>query len=156
LEPEEDAWAVANELEAAGATGVSLLPRGEEPASFEPEPGATPLPTSVRLEAMFASVSAAERGAAVTGLGTRCRYEPLADRDWVAEGRQGFVPQRFGERLWVVPEWERAPDPDAINVFLAPGLAFGTGMHPSTALCLEWLAAADLDGRRLIAYGCGS
>ncbi len=152
----EDAWTVASELEAAGATGVSLLPLGEEAALFEPEPGATPLSASLRLEAMFESAAVAEEAAVATGLETRCRYEPLADRDWVAEGRQGFVPQRFGERLWVVPEWERAPDPDAVNVFLAPGLAFGTGMHPSTALCLEWLAAADLDGRVVIDYGCGS
>lgn len=152
----EDAWAVADVLEATGAAGISLLPLGEESALFEPEPGATPLPASLRLEALFESLSAAEEAAALTGLRTRCRYESLADRDWVAEGRQGFVPQCFGERLWVIPEWERAPEPDALNVFLAPGLAFGTGMHPSTALCLEWLAATDLRGQSVIDYGCGS
>ncbi|MGH8160803.1 MAG: 50S ribosomal protein L11 methyltransferase, partial [Gammaproteobacteria bacterium] len=85
-----------------------------------------------------------------------CRIESCPEHDWVAAGRSGFVPRSYGERLWVVPEWCTAPDPGAVNVLLAPGLAFGTGEHPSTALCLEWLAAADLTGLTVIDYGSGS
>jgi ribosomal protein L11 methyltransferase len=63
---------------------------------------------------------------------------------------------RFGERLWVVPSWTPPPEPDAINLLLDPGLAFGTGTHPTTALCLEWLDSLDLKDKVVIDYGCGS
>ena len=68
----------------------------------------------------------------------------------------GFEPLRMGQRLWIVPSWHEAPDPDAVNLLLDPGLAFGTGTHPTTALCLGWLDAQDLAGRQVLDYGCGS
>lgn len=67
-----------------------------------------------------------------------------------------FAPMRFGERLWIVPSWSEAPDPQAVNLKLDPGLAFGTGTHETTALCLEWLDRADLAGKTVLDFGCGS
>jgi len=67
-----------------------------------------------------------------------------------------FHPIQFGERLWICPSWHTPPAPDAVNIMLDPGLAFGTGTHPTTALCLNWLDQADLKGKYVIDYGCGS
>ncbi|MDC9762152.1 50S ribosomal protein L11 methyltransferase, partial [Proteus mirabilis] len=63
---------------------------------------------------------------------------------------------RFGQRLWICPSWREIPDPDAVNVMLDPGLAVGTGTHPTTSLCLEWLDGLDLNGKTVIDFGCGS
>lgn len=128
---------------------VSLLPCG-------PGAGAAPPANGFRIEALFGSRAAAEAAAGALGGAACCSRETLPDRDWVAEGRRGFAPQRFGRSLWVVPEWCEPPDPQAANVIINPGLAFGTGGHPSTALCLEWLAGADIAGRCVVDYGCGS
>lgn len=67
-----------------------------------------------------------------------------------------FHPMRFGQRLWIVPSWHAAPEPDAVNLLLDPGLAFGTGTHPTTALCLEWLDGQPLAGCNVLDFGCGS
>ena len=67
-----------------------------------------------------------------------------------------FKPMRFGQRLWIVPSWHEAPEPDAVNLLLDPGLAFGTGTHPTTALCLEWLDGQQLQDLQVIDFGCGS
>lgn len=67
-----------------------------------------------------------------------------------------FQPMRFGRRLWIVPSWHEAPEPDAVNLLLDPGLAFGTGTHPTTALCLEWLDGQEMAGCRVLDFGCGS
>lgn len=67
-----------------------------------------------------------------------------------------FQPMRFGRRLWIVPSWHDAPEPDAVNLLLDPGLAFGTGTHPTTALCLEWLDSQDLSDCNVLDFGCGS
>lgn len=80
----------------------------------------------------------------------------LADQDWNRVWMDRFHPMRFGKRLWVVPSWHTPPVPDAVNIVLDPGMAFGTGTHPTTSLCLQWLDAADLRGRTLLDYGCGS
>lgn len=67
-----------------------------------------------------------------------------------------FHPMQFGKRLWICPSWREVPDPNAVNVMLDPGLAFGTGTHPTTALCLQWLDSLDLEGKTVIDFGCGS
>jgi ribosomal protein L11 methyltransferase len=67
-----------------------------------------------------------------------------------------FHPMKFGKRLWVCPSWRDIPEPDAVNVMLDPGLAFGTGTHPTTALCLTWLDSLDLSGKTVVDFGCGS
>ncbi|MGI9201431.1 MAG: 50S ribosomal protein L11 methyltransferase, partial [Woeseiaceae bacterium] len=78
------------------------------------------------------------------------------DRDWEREWLKDFSPMQFGERLWICPSNATVDTPGAAVVTLDPGLAFGTGTHPTTALCLEWLGALDLDNKQMLDYGCGS
>ena len=82
--------------------------------------------------------------------------EEVAEQNWVQLTQSQFDPIRITDRLWIVPSWHDAPNPDAINIALDPGMAFGTGSHPTTHLCLEWLAQRVTPGRSLIDYGCGS
>ena len=78
------------------------------------------------------------------------------DQDWVRSTQSQFVPVRVSPRMWVVPSWHTPPDPHAINLAIDPGLAFGTGAHPTTQLCLEWLDAHLRGGEHVLDYGCGS
>jgi len=82
--------------------------------------------------------------------------EEVAEQDWVRLTQSQFEPIRVSERLWIVPSWHAAPDPAAIVLVLDPGLAFGTGSHPTTRLCLEWLERCVLPGMSVLDYGCGS
>jgi ribosomal protein L11 methyltransferase len=84
------------------------------------------------------------------------RVEPVGDEDWVRLSQSQFEPIRISARLWIVPSWAMAPDPRAVNLVLDPGLAFGTGSHPTTRLCLRWLERAIRGGERVLDYGCGS
>lgn len=84
------------------------------------------------------------------------KIEQLEDKDWEREWMDNFHPIKFGERLWICPSWREIPDPTAVNVLLDPGLAFGTGTHATTALCLEWLESLDLTGKTVVDFGCGS
>jgi len=84
------------------------------------------------------------------------KLEQLEDKDWEREWMDNFHPMKFGERLWICPSWCEVPDPEAVNVMLDPGLAFGTGTHPTTALCLTWLDGLDLVGKTVVDFGCGS
>ena len=80
--------------------------------------------------------------------------EVIEDQDWERSWMDNFQPMRFGHRLWIVPSWHAAPEPDAVNLLLDPGLAFGTGTHPTTALCLEWLDGQNLDNCSVLDFGC--
>ncbi len=151
-----EAWTLVAELEKHGALSVSLCPEEASGALLEPEPGATPLWDGMFVEALFAARTEAESAAAMLGTDRACTLEICKERDWIAAGRAGFAPRRYGERLWIVPDWCAPPEPAAVNVTITPGLAFGTGAHPSTGLCLEWLAAAALAGATVIDYGTGS
>ncbi len=84
------------------------------------------------------------------------RVEPVANEDWVRRSQSQFEPIRISDKLWIVPSWATAPDPNAVNLVLDPGLAFGTGSHPSTRLCLQWLERTIRGGERVLDYGCGS
>lgn len=84
------------------------------------------------------------------------KLEQLEDKDWEREWMDNFHPMKFGERLWICPSWRDVPEPEAVNVMLDPGLAFGTGTHPTTALCLTWLDGLDLVGKTVVDFGCGS
>lgn len=148
-------------LENAGALAVTLGDAGDDPL-LEPPPGATPLWQAVRVSALFeddaehaVQVRALAESLAPLSL-TPPLIEPIADRAWERVWLDDFRPTRFGRRLWVCPQGQPAGDPDAIVVDLDPGLAFGTGHHPTTALCLEWLDGADLSGKTVLDYGCGS
>ena len=81
--------------------------------------------------------------------------EQLAEQDWVRLTQSQFDPIKISERLWIVPSWHAAPDPAAINLVLDPGLAFGTGSHPTTRLCLQWLDANLRSAVSVLDYGCG-
>jgi ribosomal protein L11 methyltransferase len=84
------------------------------------------------------------------------RVRNVADQDWVRATQAQFAPVKISPRLWITPSWRRAPKPDAVNIVLDPGIAFGTGSHPTTRLCLRWLERAIHGGESVIDYGCGS
>jgi ribosomal protein L11 methyltransferase len=147
-------------LEEIGAAAVLMEDSADQPL-FEPPPGATPLWDATRVIGVFTVDS--EIDAIVEYLEARLghslpphRVEVLEDKDWVRAWMDHYHPMRFGKRLWVVPSWTPPPEPEATNLLLDPGLAFGTGTHPTTALCLEWLDSLDLAGKIVIDYGCGS
>lgn len=143
-----------------GAIALSLADAGDEPL-FEPAPGTTPLWHEVRLRALFPETPEPSLLAAtlevVLGLpATAICVEQLADRVWEREWLKDFHPMRFGRRLWVCPAGQRPVEAAPVVLELDPGLAFGTGTHATTALCLEWLDARPLGGLSLLDYGCGS
>jgi ribosomal protein L11 methyltransferase len=82
--------------------------------------------------------------------------ETIAEQDWVRATQAQFDPIKITDKLWIVPSWHDAPSPDAVNIVLDPGLAFGTGSHPTTSLCLEWLTRQNLTNQSMLDYGCGS
>lgn len=143
----------------AGALSVSYEAVDDEEI-FEPPVGTTPLWQHTRITALF------ERSADVSTilaqldamLGEKLRFNPqfFADSEWTRAWLDYFKPIPFGEKFWVAATEHHIPDADAIVLRLDPGLAFGTGTHPSTAMCLEYLVHADLHGKALYDYGCGS
>ncbi|OOR88058.1 ribosomal protein L11 methyltransferase [Moraxella caviae] len=149
----------------AEAVSILLEDAGDEPL-FEPLPGEEPLWDEVVMTAIFdtnsddrfagtdfealANEIAAEVGA------SRFWTTRLDDKDWSREWMRYYQPVKCTGDLWIVPEWLDAPDPHATNLILDPGLAFGTGYHATTRLCLDWLSEQDLAGKTVIDYGCGS
>jgi ribosomal protein L11 methyltransferase len=145
---------------ARGALSVTLADAGDDPV-LEPAPGCTPLWSAVRLSALFPAGTDGRSLAAALGTGIgiapeAIHWEVLEDRAWEREWLKDFRPMRFGRRLWVCPGGQPAPDAAAVAIELDPGLAFGTGTHQTTAMCLEWLDAAALAGRTVLDFGCGS
>lgn len=145
----------------AGTLAITLQDAADQPV-LEPLPGETPLWPQVRVTGLFAAQTDPHTIKAILLqiLGNKdfpaCRVESLEERDWVRAWLDDFHPMRFGRRLWVCPTDSPLPQPEAVMVWLDPGLAFGTGTHLTTALCLEWLDGAELDGKTVIDYGCGS
>ncbi len=141
-----------------GALSITFLDAKDTPI-FEPLPGETRLWGETDVMGLWQAD--AEMAIVLAHLKQefgelRYKLEALEDKDWEREWMDNFHPMRFGQRLWVCPSWREIPDPDAVNVMLDPGLAFGTGTHPTTALCLAWLDGLDLAGKTVIDYGCGS
>lgn len=159
--PKRYAEALSDALEAIGSLAVTLTDAADSPI-FEPPIGSTPIWPDTRVTGLFEANR--DTDALLNLLASRwpqvaqfpVRVEALEDKDWVREWMDQFKPVRFGERLWVVPSWLAPPEPDAIHLLLDPGLAFGTGDHPTTALCLTWLSNHDLSGKTVIDFGCGS
>ena len=159
-----DAWADA--LLDAGALSVDVADPlagtpEETPLFGEPGAPATPLWRLSRLTALFPAEAdaAAVLRAAGAALGRPlppCETQPVADQDWVRATQSQFGPIRVTDALWIVPSWCDPVDPAALNLVLDPGLAFGTGSHPTTRLCLAWLAAELRRGESVLDYGCGS
>lgn len=147
-------------LEELGALSVTLQD-AEDEAVFQLDRDSTPLWRQVELVGLFPADTEPE--ALSRALRSACpdcspvlKTETLEDRDWERSWMTDFRPMRFGEQVWVCPSWSEPPAPDAVNLFLDPGLAFGSGTHPTTALCLEWLDAHPPRDRNVIDYGCGS
>jgi ribosomal protein L11 methyltransferase len=146
----------------AGAVSVTFEDAADQPL-FEPKPGETPVWDATRVVALFeadADLDAVHaqivRQAGSTPL-AGWREESLADQPWERAWLEHFRPMRFGRRLWIIPsEYPEPDEPGAVCVHLDPGLAFGSGTHATTALCLEWLDGRDLAGQTVLDYGCGS
>ena len=153
------------ELEAllleAGASSVTLMDAEDQPV-FQREPEATPLwktssltglfPLEQNLQCLLSTLQFHPRVLNRDSL----QIEPLEERKWERIWMEDFTPKQYGKRLWICPSWQSPPDPEAINILLDPGMAFGTGSHATTALCLRWLEQADLRDKAVIDYGCGS
>lgn len=148
-------------LEAAGAASVTLQDAADQPV-LEPLPGETPLWDNLVMTGLFPAEADLTQVLLLlelqrnNGTISDVRLEQLEDRPWVREWMSNFHPMQFGERLWIYPSWSEPPDDASIKILLDPGLAFGTGNHPTTALCLTWLDGEDLSGKRVLDYGCGS
>ncbi|MFH2087484.1 MAG: 50S ribosomal protein L11 methyltransferase [Pseudomonadota bacterium] len=163
--------ALSDALLAAGAISVSVedalagtdleTPQFGEPDATGSGP-ATPLWNESRVVALFdpgpdliGRIAAAAAAAGIDDL-PEIELEDVAEQDWVRLTQAQFDPIRVNDRLWIVPSWHAAPDAKAINLILDPGLAFGTGSHPTTFLCLQWLTETLRGGETLLDYGCGS
>jgi len=142
-----------------GAVSISYADAEDNPV-LEPAPGETPVWPELIITALYdAEVDTDNilRTLEASGLPhSDLSIEALPDQDWERAWMDDFKPMRFGERLWICPSWLEPPEPDAINLMLDPGLAFGTGTHPTTALCLQWLDAHPPQDALVIDYGCGS
>ncbi len=149
-------------LLATGAVAVTMDDAGDDPI-YEPGPGELPLWPTTRITGLYPGTTDADvlRAALLNAVAPDAfpphEFLMLDDRTWEREWMKDFRPMQFGQRLWVIPGEYTPPDTAAVNLLLDPGLAFGTGTHATTALCLEWLdAAMDLKDARVVDYGCGS
>lgn len=158
--PRQQAEQYEDMLLVLGASSVTYRDAADQPL-FEPGPGEIALWDNVQLVGLFTeefeeetlrAQLAAEFGTALPPV----RFEPLEDQVWERAWIEHFQPMAFGKRLWIYPSWAEVPDDDSVILRLDPGLAFGTGTHPTTALCLEWLDAQDMQEKTVIDYGCGS
>lgn len=149
-------------LQQLGALAVTLEDVADKPV-LEPDPGTTPLWPNVHVRGLFDTGVNRQRVMAALQLvpgadrAGQIRWREVGDQDWERAWMARFQPMRFGHHLWIVPTGMEIPtDPENIEISLDPGLAFGTGTHPTTALCLEWLDGQDLAGKKVVDYGCGS
>ncbi len=147
-------------LQMLGVIAVTLQDAGDEPL-FEPAPGTTPCWTQTQIIALFAPdvdlnyiIATVKDQFEITELNFQCKT--LVEQNWQQQLQQEFTPMCFGKRLWIYPSWHTPPNPNTCNVMLDPGLAFGTGTHPTTALCLAWLDRHLQANNTVIDYGCGS
>ena len=156
----KDAYASIEEtLWSLGAQSVTLADDDDKPI-LEPGPGETPVWIHAVITGLFDDKLQAEilREQIIQHLDNEqlsIEVTPLEDQDWTRAWMDAFQPMQFGQRLWVCPQHLEPPDSNAVNLRLDPGLAFGTGTHPTTSLCLSWLDA-NLNHKNILDYGCGS
>jgi ribosomal protein L11 methyltransferase len=158
VEPLEEA------LMAAGAVSFTMQDGADQPL-LEPELGSIPIWDDTIVSALFESDTNMEQALSLakdvykaytnTEL-PELKTDILENEDWTRKWIENFKPISLGTRLWICPSWTAPPDPNAVNLMLDPGLAFGTGTHPTTSLCLEWLDKTDVHGKTVVDYGCGS
>ncbi len=156
----EQAQRLGDALEECGAMSVSIEHVDSGSVWVETDWGETPVWQRSRVTALFPEHTDMNQ---LLGQLREFGVEPpapttslLADEDWESSWKENYHPLQICERLWICPSWLAPPDPKAVNVILDPGMAFGTGDHPTTALCLEWLAEQNLTNKDVIDYGCGS
>jgi ribosomal protein L11 methyltransferase len=155
--------ALEDALLIAGCQAVTLLDTADVPV-FEPIRGTTPLWEHTTIQGLFEDdVDSKQLVATMRRLADENQMtvgnistEILEDKDWEREWMDNFKPIQCGEKLWIVPSWLEAPAPSAVNLKLDPGLAFGTGTHPTTYLCLKWMDEHLQSGDRILDFGCGS
>ncbi|HEY3597908.1 MAG TPA: 50S ribosomal protein L11 methyltransferase [Paraburkholderia sp.] len=164
----EHAEALSDALLELGALSVSVEDADADTPDEQPlfgEPGLTPARTAWQRSRVIALLAPEQEpavllAAAANELGLASAppftVREVAEQDWVRLTQSQFDPIPIGERIWVVPSWHAAPDPDALVLELDPGLAFGTGSHPTTRLCMEWLEQAVAADQSVLDYGCGS
>lgn len=158
---ENDAALIEEYLNGCGAVSVTLMDAEDQPV-FQVDVDTTPIWNSTQVQGLFDHDAPMEIIVASLRENIPCTkklpidIEEIKDAEWERVCMQDFVPMRFGENIWICPSWETPPEPNATNIMLDPGLAFGTGTHPTTALCLEWLDQQDIANKTVIDYGCGS
>ena len=155
----QHAEALSEHLLEFGAVSVTLTDGKDQPV-YEPALNTTPVWDNTQVTALFDEnhdVQQLHQHIAELTPTPFYHTETLQDQDWVRVCLADFHPMQFGQNIWVCPSWEKVVDENAVNIYLDPGLAFGTGTHPTTALCLQWLDShPDLSGQTWIDYGCGS
>ena len=167
--PLHQAEQLSDALMEAGALSVSVEDADEGTEAEQPlfgEPGMEPTQAAwehSRVVALTAAdadhaamIAGALAAAGIAPAGLRHTLRSVQDQDWVRLTQSQFEPIHIGTNIWVVPSWHDAPDPNALVLELDPGLAFGTGSHPTTRLCMEWLEAHAPRGQTVLDYGCGS
>ena len=158
---EKDAEAVSSLMTGNGAQAVTYTDAKDSPL-FEPKPGELVLWPNTTVIGLFEAdhdmQGVIQRMTQSKVLGEEFSYklDQLEDKDWEREWMDNFKPMQFGDKLWICPSWCDIPDPNAVNIMLDPGLAFGTGTHPTTSLCLQWLDKQDLSDKTVLDFGCGS
>lgn len=160
ITPRRFVESLEDSLLASGAASVTLEDNADQPI-LEPALGETPLWDNVKITGLFdAEIDTAKTIAtAERKFGNKLpeyKWEQLEDKDWEREWMQNYHAIRCGERLWICPSWQQPPEPDKINLMLDPGLAFGTGTHPTTFMCMQWIDQQDFTGLDIVDYGCGS
>ncbi|MFW2177352.1 MULTISPECIES: 50S ribosomal protein L11 methyltransferase [unclassified Moraxella] len=142
----------------ADALSISLDDAGDQPL-FEPLPGESPLWDEVIITGLFDTSTNLEdlsQEIAQQVVASRVWLTKVDDKDWEREWMKNYHPIECANGLWIVPKWLTPPNPSATNIMMDPGLAFGTGYHATTRLCLDWLTEQDLTDKTIIDYGCGS
>lgn len=157
----EHASALEQTLIESGALSISYLDAEDQPV-FQREPGSTPLWDNTFLLCLFdenaeldSLLSDLKRNTEILN-NESLAVEVIEDQDWERSWMADFQAMQFGENLWIYPSWQSPPDPNAANIKLDPGLAFGSGTHTTTSLCLRWLGTAEVKDKEIIDYGCGS
>lgn len=157
----EHSDAIETSLLEFGAVSISFLD-AEDQAVFQLEPGGTILWEETVVVALFENT--ADLSSCIKFLSSHENVknqqslviEKIEDQDWERAWMDDFNAMQFGAKLWICPSWQTPPEPDAVNIMLDPGMAFGSGTHATTSLCLQWLEQADLENAIVIDYGCGS
>lgn len=157
----QHAEVISDYLMATGAASVTFIDAKDTPI-YEPKLGEVTLWAETTVIGLYEATHNMKNVLAYLEKqqqfkdGIHYKIEQLEDKDWVREWMENFHPIQFSERLWICPSWRDVPDPGAVNVMLDPGIAFGTGTHSTTALCLKWLDSIDLSGKTVVDFGCGS